>query len=139
MALPARPASVGGKETILVVDDEPAVRERIRRELEPRGYMILLAANAEDAMAIGATHRGPIDLLLTDVIMPDLRGPELAQRIRNRRPEMKVLFMSGFLSPDAAELSSLRPGDAFLGKPFARDALPAKVRELLDLAVAAER
>jgi DNA-binding NtrC family response regulator len=90
-------------------------------------------------MAIGTTHRGPIDLLLTDVIMPDLRGPELAQRIRNRRPEMKVLFVSGFLGPDAAELSALREGDGFLAKPFARDALPLKVRDLLDLAIAAER
>ncbi len=138
MASPVRAASLGGTETILVVDDEPAVRERIRRALEPRGYTILSAANVEDAMAIGATHRGPIDLLLTDVIMPDLRGPELAQHIRHRRPEMKVLFVSGLLGPEATELSSLRPGDAFLAKPFMRDALPIKVRAVLDVAIAAQ-
>lgn len=132
VASTSRSATAGGAETILVVDDEPRVRNQICRALKPGGYTILSAENAEDAIAIGDAHPGPIHLLLTDLIMPDLRGPDLAQRIRRRRPEIKVLYVSGFVGHDAADLPSLSPGDAFLPKPFARDALAAKVREQLD-------
>lgn len=119
-----------GGETILVVEDEPLVREQIRRALEPPGYTILSAGNGTDAIAIEAAHRGPIHLLLTDIIMPDLQGPDLARRIRRRRPEIKVLYMSGFVGHEAVPAAS--PGSAFLPKPFTRDVIATKVRELLD-------
>jgi diguanylate cyclase (GGDEF)-like protein len=121
-----------GAETILVVDDEPLVRDLIDRSLGPCGYTILSAKNAADAIAIGEAHRGPIHLLLTDVIMPDLNGPDLAQRIRRRWPGIKVLYVSGFVGHAAVDVPSLSREDAFLQKPFTADALAIKVREQLD-------
>lgn len=127
-----RTAGDRGRETILIVDDEPFVREQVRRVLEPCGYAILTAASAEDALSIGEAHRGPIHLLLTDVIMPDLRGPELAQRLRRLRPEIRVLFVSGFVGDTDLDLPPMNAGDAFMVKPLSSQALAAKVREQLD-------
>lgn len=130
-----RPETVDrGTETILVVDDEPLVRDQIRRALEPRGYTMLSAGNAADAIAIEEAHRGPVHLLLTDVIMPGLHGPDLVQRIRRRRPEIAVLFVSGFVGLQREDPTWLSPGTAFLQKPFTPGALAAKVREQLDCA-----
>jgi diguanylate cyclase (GGDEF)-like protein len=121
-----------GAETILVADDEPFAHDLIRRGLEPCGYTILSARNAADAIAIGEAHRGPIHLLLTDVVMPDLHGPDLAQRIRRLRPEIKVLYVSGFIDHPAVDLATLGRDAAFLQKPFTSDALATKVREELN-------
>ena len=127
---PPNPAE--GTETILVVEDEPLILEQIRRALEPRGYTLLLAGSANDAIAIEASHRGPIQLLLTDVIMPDVNGPDLARQIRGRRPAIEVLYVSGFLAHDAADPAFLGADAAFLPKPFTAREVAAKIRQLLD-------
>ena len=123
--------SAGRGETILLVEDEAAVRDLVATALGDRGYRLLTAADAEAALQKELEHAGPIDLLITDVVMHGLRGPELARRIRERRPTLPVLFMSGY--PDD-ELIANRPLDgrtAFLQKPFRVSALGAKVAELL--------
>lgn len=120
-----------GTETILVADDEPLMQEFIHRCLAPRGYTILQARNAVDAIAVAAARRGQIDLLLTDIVMPDLLGPELAERIRRARPEIGVLFISSFVDHPAVRARHA-DGGAFLQKPFTAGALAAKVREVLD-------
>jgi diguanylate cyclase (GGDEF)-like protein len=130
-----RSAAAGtGTETILVADDEPFAHDLIRRGLEPRGYTILSAMNAADATAIAQAHRGPIHLLLTDVVMPDLLGPDLVQRFRQLRPAIKVLYVSGFIGHPAIEPAMLGTDAGFLQKPFTFDALATKVREALDSA-----
>ena len=121
-----------GTETVLVVDDEPLICEQIRRLLEARGYTILPAPNGAEAIAIAAAHRGPIHLLVTDIIMPGLRGPDLARHIRSRRPEVKVLYVSGFQPPGAGDPALSQKETAFLQKPFTRTALLTRVRALLD-------
>jgi len=133
----ASPASaMAGTETILVAEDEPLMQEFIRRTLEPCGYTILSARNAADALAVREARRGPIDLLLTDVVMPDQLGPDLAERIRRLRPEIKVLYMSGFRNHPAISLATLGRDVAFLQKPFTSVALSTKVREALNLTFA---
>jgi diguanylate cyclase (GGDEF)-like protein len=133
MAPASRPGEeVMGTETILVADDEPLAHELIRRALKPRGYTILSAKNAGDAIAVGEAHRGPIHLLLTDIVMPGLLGPELALHIRHLRPDIKVLFVSGFMDHLPVDLSSLVRDEAFLEKPFTPNALAARIRKELD-------
>jgi diguanylate cyclase (GGDEF)-like protein len=133
----SRPAAADtGAETILVADDEPFAHDLIRRVLEPRGYTVLSAKNAADALAIAEAHRGPIHLLLTDVVMPDLHGPELAQRMRRIRPDIRVVYVSGFIGHPAVDLATLGKDAAFLQKPFTSEALATKVRGELDSPVA---
>ncbi len=121
-----------GAETILLVDDEPALRSLARHVLEMKGYRVLEAGNAEQALKIGESHRGPIHLLVTDVIMPGQSGPRLAAQLSALRPSLQVLFLSGY-SDDAivhhGVLDSRRP---FLQKPFTPEMLTQKVREVLD-------
>lgn len=120
-----------GTETILVADDEPLMQEFIHRCLTQRGYTLLQARNAVDAIAMVEARRGAIDLLLTDVVMPDLLGPDLAERLRSARPQIKVLYMSGFVDHPAVR-PSLGNDSAFIQKPFTPGALAAKVRAALD-------
>jgi len=124
----------GGHETILLVEDEPHVRELAVRVLVPLGYQVLQAADAAEASTIEARHAGVIDLLLSDVIMPELNGPDLAQHLVRRRPALKVLFASGMASM-ALRLGIVSPRASFLQKPFTSDRLAARVREVLDLDV----
>ena len=121
----------GRGETILLVEDESAVRDLVATALQDRGYRLLTAADAEEALQLERVHPGTIDLLITDVVMHGMRGPELARRLRERRPELPVLFMSGY--PDDALNVGSDPdgGTAFLQKPFRVRALGAKVAEVL--------
>ena len=125
----------GATETILVAEDEPLTRELVRRWLEPLGYTILVAGNGADAMSIAAAHDGPIHLLLSDIVMPDIDGRELARRIIHVKPEIRTLFVSGFVAHAGAADSTAAGGAAgFLAKPFSSADLVAKIRAQLDVA-----
>jgi two-component system, cell cycle sensor histidine kinase and response regulator CckA len=117
--------------TILVVEDEEEVRALTRDVLEMHGYSVLEALDAADALRLGETHPGRIDLLITDVVMPRMNGPELARRLRARRPGLRVLCMSGY--PESAErrVADAETWTAWLQKPFSPDGLIAKVRGCL--------
>jgi two-component system cell cycle sensor histidine kinase/response regulator CckA len=124
-------------ETILVVDDEAEVRSLVRDILGAKGYHIVEAGDAEEALRVAGGHPEPIHLLLTDVVMPGMNGRELAARLCPQRPDMKVLYMSGF----AVVLSQhemleggpgLEPGSPIVTKPFSVERLAQKVREVLD-------
>jgi CheY-like chemotaxis protein len=122
---PGRP----GTETILVVEDEGVVRTLVCRILKRHGYVVFEAAEAEEALRVATQHSGKIDLLLTDIVMPRISGLQLAERVTELRPEIRVLYTSGYA--DNALLSG-REGIAFFEKPFTPDALMRKVREVLD-------
>ncbi len=120
-----------GAATILLVEDEISIRALARTVLEEQGHTVLEAGDAAEAMRLSEQHQGPIHLLLTDVVMPGMNGFELASRLRSLRPEMKLLFISGYMG-GSADQSSVRPKDAFfLQKPFLPDALEQQVRQAL--------
>ena len=121
-----------GSETILLVEDEAEVRAAVLESLEMRGYTVLKARHGREALQICRRHEGPIHLLLTDVMMPQMTGPELAQRVAPLRPAVKVLYMSGYTSDALAQRQMVDLGPAFLQKPFTPDALARKVREVLE-------
>ncbi len=123
-----RPA-LGGTETILVVEDEPLVMSVACQSLRMSGYTVLKARSSRLAMEVASRHDGPIDLLLTDVIMPHGSGPELAASLRATRPNIAILFMSGYTSE---RIDMDASSDEFLAKPFTPDVLDAKVRRILD-------
>lgn len=131
-----QPGSAGKGETILVAEDEDAVRALASRILRKRGYNVLEAKNGSEALELARAHRGSIDLLLTDVIMPILGGRELSERLAELRPQTKVLFMSGY-TDDALLQRGVSQGDGqFLEKPFSPEGLAAKIREVLESASA---
>jgi PAS domain S-box-containing protein len=121
-----------GTETVLLVEDAPQVRAVTRQVLERLGYVVLDAPNAETALQIAEQHRAPIHLLLTDVVMPGLSGRELADRLMPMRPEIKVLFVSGYTNDATLRRGILTSGMAYLQKPFTPHALAQKIRSLLD-------
>jgi PAS domain S-box-containing protein len=131
-AAPALMRPLNGGETILVAEDQPGVRALIRRILEPYGYTVLMSDNVTDAISIAEHHGGPIDLLLSDVMMPDLSGPDLAQRIVRSRPAIRVLYVSGFAAHPAVGTDASSRNAAFLSKPFTPQGLVTKIRECLD-------
>ncbi len=120
-----------GTETILVVDDEESLRTVIVDLLGHLGYCTLSAANGQDAMKVALEHPGKIDLLLTDVVMHPLTGPMLAETLMRSRPEMKVVFISGYANPSLAPDGVLKPGTVLVHKPFTMKILSAKLREVL--------
>ncbi|HLK07017.1 MAG TPA: response regulator [Candidatus Angelobacter sp.] len=120
-----------GKETILVVDDEESLRTVIVDLLGHLGYCTLSAANAQDAMKVALDYPGRIDLLLTDVVMQPLTGPMLAEKLMRSRPEMKVVFISGYANASLAPDGVLQPGTVLVNKPFSMKVLSAKLREVL--------
>ena len=130
------PAPAGGadagRETIVLLEDETDVREMAARQLTARGYRVLGAAKGTEALEIAARHDGPIDLLLTDVILPQMSGPEVAARFAAIRPAARVLYVSGYTDDAVGEHGVLAPGIAFLAKPFTSAQLGRKVREVLD-------
>jgi two-component system cell cycle sensor histidine kinase/response regulator CckA len=129
---PVAPASLRGTETVLVAEDEEAVRNLTRRVLEGHGYAVLAARDGEEALRLATEHAGPIHLLLTDVVMPSMSGRQLAERLVSARSEMKVLYLSGYTNDAIVHHGMLDPGIAFLQKPFTPEALVRKLREVLD-------
>jgi CheY-like chemotaxis protein len=127
-----------GNETILLVEDEATVRHLTRDYLRTQGYNVLEAADPAVALQITIAHSGPIQLLLTDVIMPGMNGRELAQQVCSVRPETRVLYMSGYTENAIGHNGTLEPGINLLQKPFALPALKAKVREALDTSIPLE-
>ena len=118
--------------TILLVEDEPAIRSLIRRMLEGAGYELLVARNGDEALTVAREYRDAIDLLLTDVVMPRMNGFELGELIGGAHPETNVLFVSGYSRDSTQVRNGLRTaGRAFLLKPFTQDALLCKIREVL--------
>jgi two-component system cell cycle sensor histidine kinase/response regulator CckA len=123
-----------GSETILVVEDDASLREVTCEFLRGSGYTVIPAESSEEALHITESHSGPIDFLLTDVIMPKMNGRELASRLTKARPEMKVLYVSGYTDGIVRDgvHGALEDGLAFLQKPYTRRALVRKIREILD-------
>ncbi|HXM44504.1 MAG TPA: response regulator [Bryobacteraceae bacterium] len=124
-------AALRGSETILVLEDEARVRKLVCEVLAGRGYHILEAVRGEEAIRIAREQKGRIHLLLTDVVMPEMSGPQALEQIRARHPNMKVLFMSGYTDEAMVHHGILDSGAPFLQKPFLPDALAQKVREVL--------
>jgi len=117
--------------TILVVDDEPAVLETVRDGLTAHGYQVLTAASGQEALEVAQAHQGSIALALVDVVMPGMNGPDAAQHLHRSRPDLKVLFMSGF-STEVVVVHGIAAGDPLLVKPFSLESLARKVHEILD-------
>jgi len=124
--------AAGRGETVLLVEDAQRVRAVVREILEMSGYTVLEAHHGAAALELSNRHAGPIHLLVTDVVMPQMSGRELAQRLSTLRPDLKVLYMSGYTDDAIVRHGVLASGIAFLSKPFTPDALALKVRELLD-------
>jgi len=140
-AEPAPPMKIveapAGSETVLLVEDEPAVRALAAMILGRIGYRVLPAEDGAGALRLWKEHASEVDVLLTDVIMPQMSGVELAQRLRALNPQLRVLFMSGY-TDDTIAKHGLRPGEiSMLEKPFTADSLAAKLRAVLDNQMAA--
>ena len=120
-----------GNETVLLVEDDDQLRRVVAEVLEHKGYRVLVAPNAKEALAIAGAHLGPIDLLLTDLVLPMTSGADLARQIQSERASVRVLHMSGYTDETAYENGLLEAGGEFLEKPFTPDSLLRKVREVL--------
>jgi CheY-like chemotaxis protein len=137
--LPATPPEVtppDGSERVFLVEDEEGVRDLARAFLEEAGYSVVTAINGRDAIDVFARHGGEFDLLVTDVVMPHLDGRRLAERLVAERPDMRVLYMSGYANQAVVHQTVLDSGTAFVQKPFTMASLTARVRDVLDAPVA---
>jgi PAS domain S-box-containing protein len=130
-APPASGLLTGGRETILLVEDQAEVRRLVVTVLKGRGYQVLEAGTGSEALELAERHPGPVHLMITDVVMPGMNGKELAERMTTVRPEMKVLFSSGYPNEVIAQQSLLETDVSFLQKPFTPSGLASKVREML--------
>ena len=124
-------APLGGTETILVVEDQEELRTRVGEMLEGYGYQVLAAANGDEALDLCAQHTGPLDLMITDVVMPRMTGRELFDRLAQSRSQVKVLYVSGYTANVIAHQEVLDSGAAYLPKPFSPEELARKVRQVL--------
>jgi len=120
-----------GSETILLVEDEAGVRNLAKTILQTQGYTVLEAAQGEEALRLSGQHEGLIHLMVTDMVMPEMNGRELAERLKPLRPHMKILIVSGYTEKAIGHQGELDPGMAFLQKPFTPQTLARKVREVL--------
>jgi CheY-like chemotaxis protein len=127
----AAPVS-SGSETILLVEDEISFRTLTRELLQANGYRVIEASSGWEALAAVEAHTDPFHLLLTDVVMPHMSGTELAERLRTLRPEIAVLYMSGYTDDALGRHGALTPGTLLLHKPFDERSLTRRVREALD-------
>lgn len=123
---------LSGSETVLAVDDDRTILDLLEEVLKPLGYKVLSAASGEEALEVAAAHEDKIDLLLTDVVLPGIKGQELARQLLKNCPGVNILFMSGYLCPSMAHSNSEQRFDAFIQKPFSPNALLRKMRKLLD-------
>lgn len=121
-----------GTEVVLLVEDEPAVRHLAVRVLHAQGYTVLEAGNGDEALQVIQAHSGVIDLLVTDVVMPEMSGKALADQVVRRYPAIRVLFISGYTDRAIVHHGQLEQDVFFLQKPFTLRALAQKVREVLD-------
>ncbi|MBI2932721.1 MAG: response regulator [Planctomycetes bacterium] len=128
-ALP--PRAVEGSQTVLLVEDESPLRKLVQQILQSRGYRVLAASEPGEALLLAERHAGTIDLLLTDVVMPHMNGRELAERLTAQHRDMKVLYVSGYPDDTVMLQGLVRPGMAFLCKPFTAEALLGKIRAML--------
>jgi DNA-binding NtrC family response regulator len=131
-ARPRRTTALAGQETILIVEDDERVRGAVARMLEPRGYQLIVAPSPEAAVDLAATHDGPIDLVLSDVVMPGASGPAIIEQIEARIGKVRVLFMSGYSDHPLLRARKVTDGLNFVQKPFGPVLLARKVREALD-------
>ena len=129
-----RGATPRGSETVLLADDEAPILKVAKRILEGAGYQVITASDGAEAVKVAAAHKGTIDLLVTDMVMPHLGGRQVADKLRAERPGLRVLYLSGYTDTAAARQGLMEPGAAFLQKPFATDSLVRRVREVLDAA-----
>jgi len=123
---------VGGPETILLAEDQDIVRELVTEVLTSNGYTVLLAQNGEEAVRVSEQYEGTIQMLITDVVMPRMNGPDLARRILSARPQMKVIFMSGYAEDAIVQHGVLDAGMHFVQKPFRPREMSRRIREVLD-------
>jgi DNA-binding NtrC family response regulator len=124
--------AAGGHETVLLVEDNAPLRNAVRRMLEGGGYQVLEAQNADDAADLAQRHASALALLLTDVVMPQASGPEVARAVQRFVPEIKLLFMSGHTDHAALNNSVLEGSANFIQKPFSPQMLGKRVREAID-------
>jgi len=124
----------GGTETVLVMEDEAEIRKLAGESLESLGYRVLTASSPQEAIRNVAEHDGPLHLVITDVVMPQMNGRQLFERLAPMRPGLRCLYISGYTADVIADRGVLKEGTRFLGKPFTLDALARKVREVLDQA-----
>jgi two-component system cell cycle sensor histidine kinase/response regulator CckA len=121
-----------GSETVLAVDDDPSLLGVLQEMLIPQGYKVFIAGSGEEALEIADSQPEKIDLLLTDVLLPGIKGQDLAKELQSRCPDMNVLFMSGYLCPSMAHNNTEKNFEAFIQKPFSFNSLLRKIRNLLD-------
>jgi CheY-like chemotaxis protein len=120
-----------GSNTLLLVEDEAGIRELTSELLAAWGYEVLVARNGVEALEISGKHRGMIDLMVTDVVMPHMNGRDLAERVRQMRPEIKVIYMSGYTDNLVLQGGMVEEGSDFIQKPFSADTLAKRVRAAL--------
>jgi two-component system cell cycle sensor histidine kinase/response regulator CckA len=126
-----KPAALRGDETVLVVEDEDGVRELVRQILVDHGHAVLTARHGRDALQLADRYERPIDLLVTDVVMPEMGGGELVERLTNRRPDLKVLYISGYTNDEVLRRGVHGAESHFLHKPFTSEGLMRRVRGVL--------
>jgi PAS domain S-box-containing protein len=131
-AASAMNAPPNGRATVLLVDDDPHVAAAARRALERAGYMVLAASNGREGLRVAEIHGDTLDLLVTDLVMPEMGGKELAERLRTHRPTLKILFMSGYTDKSIASGGVMPPNTGFVEKPFTVEQLMRRLREILD-------